>query len=93
MPTTNSNAAPFNEAIRTLATLFDNVYVLDMYATHLHDFTDNGSFIKSNSRGGHYNAVGYEYIAELMFEELNKYTYEHLNEFKTIEMINTDKYL
>ena len=75
----------FNNAIRTIATMFDNVYLIDV------DRSDyNTGFINDNLRSGHFNAIGYKAIADLMYKQLNNYMYNNASEFRQIEFIGTN---
>lgn len=77
-----------NDAVKTIATLFDNVYVLDLYAYMTSHFTKG--IIASQYRAGHYNAVGYKYISAVIGSYIDWYIYNHLDEFEFVELIGTD---
>ena len=77
----------YNNAIKDIATLYDNVYVIDLQDDYLTNFTSG--FINDNVRSGHYNAIGYNYISELLFDILNNYMLNNYNEFKQVEFIGT----
>lgn len=77
-----------NDAVKTIATLFDNVYVLDLYAYRTSHFTKG--IIASQYRAGHYNAVGYKYISAVIGSYIDWYIYNHLDEFEFVELIGTD---
>ena len=89
MPTTGATKQSFNVAIRYMATIFTNVYVLDLENDYLGYFS-SGSFINGNSRGSHYNAVAYNYIAQLFMLWLSKIMNENISDFRQIEFINTN---
>ena len=82
-----SNYGSYNEAIRYMATL-ENVYCIDLNEKFLNEY--NSGFIMANKREGHYNAIGYNYMAELLFEYVSSYMYENYEEFIQIEFIGTD---
>lgn len=75
----------YNNAIREIATLFDNVYLIDVNRS---DY--NTGFINNNLRSGHFNAIGYKAIADLMYKQISDYMLLHYTDFKQIEFIGTD---
>ena len=87
-PTVSASNA-YEAAIRAMPTLFDNVYLLDMYK-HVHDYYDEGSIIRQCLRQGHYNAVGYQVISKHMEEEISNVIKANLADFLQIEFINTE---
>lgn len=82
-----SNA--YETAIRTMPTLFSNVYLLDMYK-HVHAYYDNDSIIRRCLRDGHYNAVGYQVMSRHIEEELSNVIKENLDDFLRIELNNSN---
>ena len=82
-----SNYGNYNDAIRYMATL-ENVYCIDLNQKFLNEY--NSGFIIANKRKGHYNAIGYNYMSELLFEYVSEYMYENYEEFIQIEFIGTD---
>ena len=89
MPSKESNRAPYNTAIRYIANLFDNCYLIDLENDYIRYF-EEGSFIFYNSRGSHYNAVAYNYIAQLMSRWISKIMKENISQFRQVEFINTN---
>lgn len=86
--TTDEAYTDYNNAIRIIATMFDNTYLIDLAKDYKEYY--NSGFIKSNLRVGHYNAVGYNYMSELLFRILSDYMNNNIDEFKQIEFIGTD---
>lgn len=82
-----SNA--YETAIRTMPTLFDNVYLLDMYK-HVNAYYDANSIIRRCLRSGHYNAVGYQVMSKHIEEEISNVIKDNLDDFLQVEFINTD---
>lgn len=80
----------WNQAVRNIANLFDNCYVIDLFVNHYADYNDANSLIKKCSRQGHYNAIAYQYMAEIIKNDINKIMYDNPNEFKQVEFINTE---
>ena len=87
----NSTFADFNTAIRYMATVFDNVYVIDLFKYYLEEF--QSGFIENNKTSGHYNAIAYQYIGQLLLNELNNYMMKNYTEFKDVQFIGTEYYL
>lgn len=82
-----ANYGNYNTAIRYMATL-ENVYCIDLNEKFIDEY--NSGFIIANKRQGHYNAIGYNYMSELLFEFLSSYIYENYQEFNQIEFIGTN---
>ena len=79
----------YNTAVRTIADMFSNVYLLDLYNNKgLHFASD--SFLAKQARVGHYNAVGYKYISAMIGSYIDWYMYNHPEEFEQVEFIGTD---
>ena len=78
----------YNSAIRDMATIFENVYIIDMY-THGSDLFNNG-LIKSCLRYSHYNALGYKIIASVIATYIDWIVKKHSSEFMEVEFIGTD---
>lgn len=78
----------YNNAIKDIATLYNDVYVIDLQGDYLNNYTSG--FINDNVREGHYNATSYNYMSELLFDILNDYMYNNYTEFEQIEFIGTN---
>ena len=88
MPRTTTLYQTFNEAIRDIATILDNCYVIDL-EEHASEF-GTGSFDNLNARNGHFNAIAYNNIAIQISKLISKYMYENYTEFSQVEFIGTD---
>nr|DAE32426.1 MAG TPA: hydrolase [virus sp. ctEfN2] len=81
----------YNDAVRTIATMFNNVYLMDLYryGKEMYDYY-GANLLSINKRYAHFNAVGYYLCA------LNIATYadwimrKNPTEFLEVEFINTD---
>lgn len=81
----------YNDAVRTIATMFNNVYLMDLYryGKEMYDYY-GANLLSINRRYAHFNAVGYYLCA------LNIATYadwimrKNPTEFLEVEFINTD---
>ena len=85
IPDTGSQYTIFNNAVRTIANMFDNVYLIDLYTLYLSYFTTG--FIHDNLRAGHYNAIAYNYMATLLYDWICDFMYNSYTEFKQIDLI------
>lgn len=79
----------YNTAIRTIAGMFTNVHLLDLYTDYRQFFT-SGSFVYQNERWGHYNATAYCYIARIIANAMCKIMYNNPGDFEQVEFILTD---
>lgn len=81
----------YNAAIRQIATMFDNVYLLDLYAhgRELYDY-DGSNLLSINKRYAHYNAVGYYLCALINATYIDWIMRTNPEEFREVEYIGTD---
>lgn len=87
-PANPAETKGYNDAIRAISTLFDNVYLIDMRmygAKYL-----NHPILKANSRAGHYSAFGYYIFSLLIGNYIDWIVKKNYTEFTTIELIGTD---
>jgi lysophospholipase L1-like esterase len=87
-PLESVNTYGINTAIRNVAALFTNVYVLDFYQYGA-DFLIHG-FLHNQYRSGHFNALGYQYIAKMIATYIDWYIMNNYSEFSQVEFIGTD---
>lgn len=78
----------FNIAIRAISNHFDNCYLIDLEGDHNSTYTEG--FVRQNLRGGHYNAIAYDYLADKMYQWISDYMKDNYSEFSQIEFIGTD---
>lgn len=76
----------YNTAVRNIANLFDNVYLIDLVANHRDEYL-NG-LISQGYRQGHYNAVSYQLQANIIYEEVCKIMETNIQDFLKVELIN-----
>ena len=88
IPNSNSLYTDFNEAIRDIAELYDNVYLIDLNEDYINLFASG--FVHANVRGGHFNAIGYNYIGNVLLDIINNYMYNNYSNFSSIEFIGTN---
>lgn len=89
VPNSSTNYDNINTAIRYMATIFDNVYVIDLRTNYI-NFYQGDVFIRNNLRSGHYNAIAYEYMAKMIEQWISQYIYDNYEEFEQVEFIGTD---
>lgn len=85
-----TDSEEFNTAIKNIANHFDGVYLIDL-SKEEYDLYHTG-FLGQQKRSGHYNAIGYKYMANMIADKISKYIYNHYSEFKEVEFIDTDYY-
>ena len=78
----------FNDAIRSIPAVLQNVYLLDLKTWF--DKAFNGGIINKMLRSGHFNAVGYHEIAFLISSCVDWVIRKNPTEFREIEFIGTD---
>lgn len=89
IPENDYQSRSFSEAIRTMSTLFNNVYCVDFY-THGYYLFHNG-LIAQCERQGYYNAIAYKYMSRVIATYIDWIIQNNLDEFSQIEFINSDK--
>ena len=77
-----------NYAIQEICDHFSNCVTIQLanYAV----FSERHSEIYDNERGGHYNAITYQYVAELIYQALNDKMMSEEWKYRYIELINTE---
>jgi hypothetical protein len=85
-PSLKAYSADINTAIRYIANLYDNCYLVDL-EDDMFFYSDD---VKDNIRSGHFNAISYNMMAEHIARIIGKYIYENQDEFRQIEFIGTD---
>lgn len=77
----------YNDAIRQIASFFQNVYLVDLYADYWDLYNEPNGFFANNIINGHYTVPAYERVAEIMTSEISKIMMENPTEFEQIEFI------
>lgn len=85
---TSVDAGGYNTPVRDMATLFDNVYVIDLnqYGTKYYKL----DILNAQMRGGHYNAMGYKICSMLIANYIDWLVKKHYTEFTQVELIGTN---
>lgn len=81
-------AAGYNAAVRELSTMFEDVYLVDLftYGSALY----SSGFLIQQKRGGHFNAVGYYLCALIIATYIDWIMKKYPEEFREVEFIGTD---
>lgn len=72
----------YNDAIRTISTMFSNVYLIDLYEYYNDRFKTD--FMKTDFTNGHFTATGYKNCATIIDDAISEYIKIHDSEFKLI---------
>lgn len=78
----------YNDAIRYMASNYDNVFLVDLYE-YGQDFLTSPLML-SQKRLGHYTALGYRLMAEMMNTYIDWYMRNNPEKFTQIEFIGTE---
>ena len=87
-PSSATETAGYNDAVREIATMFSNVYLVDLYE-HGRDLFNSG-VIAACSRSGHFNAIGYREISLIIASYIDWVMRNDVSEFVDIEFIGTN---
>ena len=87
-PLSAVEAAGYNAAVREISTMFDNVYLVDLF-TYGSTLYSSG-FLVQQKRGGHFNAVGYYLCALIIATYIDWIMKKYPEEFREVEFIGTD---
>ena len=81
------NRDGYNVPIADMATIFDNVYLIDMFTYGSKYY--NNPIIQAQMRGSHYNAYGYKLYAMMIANYINWIITKNYTEFTQVELIGT----
>lgn len=87
-PSENTETGGYNAAVRTIATMFSNVYLVDLYTYGKQLYTTG--IIKACNRNGHYNAMAYREMALIIATYIDWIMRNNVSEFSEVEFIGTD---
>lgn len=76
----------YNTAVETMATLYDNVHIIDLYDDDFFETTDFTDYWK----GAHSTAIGYKVMSQHIYNLLNTYIYNNYTDFLDVQWINAD---
>ena len=86
-PQYNRETAGYNDAVRGMSEIFDNVYIVDLYKDGRTII--NSGFPSLCKRNGHYNAIGYQYISRIIATYIDWIIENNPDDFNQIEFIGT----
>ena len=86
-PNNSTDTKGYNVAIRAMATIFSNVYVVDMRTYGLKYY--NNPILVAQMRGGHYNAYGYKVFSMMIGNYIDWIITTNYTEFRQVELIGT----
>lgn len=78
----------YNEVIRKMATIFSNVYVIDLYK-YAPSYRKDGELHDRFFMGGHMNATGYEYTAWMLMTYIDWIIRHNWKDFEQVAFIGT----
>jgi len=90
IPSSGTTTNNFNTAIRNICEMFDNCFLIDLASPDYITQFQNGSFIYNNRRSGHYNAIAYNRISQIISNAISKVMLENYEDFEQVEFILTD---
>lgn len=88
-PRDNNCNLAYNEIIRSMAKLFNNVYVIDLYK-YAPSYKNGTPFRDLCFLGGHMNAAGYQYTAWMMMTYIDWIIRHNPKDFQQVAFIGTD---
>lgn len=83
----STNTKGYNAAIRNMANIFENVYVLDFREYGLKYY--NLPIVAGQMRQSHYNAFGYKLFSMMIANYINWIMVNHYDEFTQVEFIDS----
>ena len=89
---TNANRyEAYNDAIRSIANHFANVYLIDLYELHHDEYADPNGFFVKQTLNGHFTPIAYQKVAKMVSDEMSRIMYDNSLEFEYATFIGTDK--
>lgn len=91
MPSADSLAISYNEAIRNIVAAYAadyHTHLLDLYAYR--DMYENASLTEDRT-GGHYTAIGYQQFAEILRVIWSEYINDNIASFQHIHLVEYDE--
>lgn len=88
-PKENNQANPYNDVVREMANLFENVYVIDL-EKYAPSYKKGGEIRKKFFLGGHLNAMGYQYTAWMFMTYIDWIIQHNWKDFEQTAFIGTE---
>lgn len=89
-PKPKTEEGGYNQAVRSMETIFSDVYCLDLFTYASDIYFGQGSLINEIRRNGHFNAFGYKLMAEIIATYIDWYVRKYYQEFQQVEFIGTN---
>ena len=87
-PKEENTKESFNEVIREMSIIFNNVYVIDLYKYA--PSYEKGTPMRQYFMGGHQNAAGYQLTAYMFMTYIDWIIRHHMKDFEEAAFIGTD---
>lgn len=88
-PKEESTNEAYNEVVRRMSDIFENVYVIDLYK-YAPSYNKEDYFRTKYFMGGHLNAAGYQYTAWMFMTYIDWIIRHNLKDFEQVAFIGTD---
>lgn len=79
----------YNEAIRTIADFFDDVYLIDLYTLYHEEYAEPNGFFVKQTINGHFTPLAYQKVAEMISSEMSNIIYKDSSDFDLVPFIGT----
>ena len=83
IPRTSGNIPAYNTAIRNIASMFSNAYLVDIAADYMGVF--NSGFLQDHFFSAHYSAAGYQYIGKIFEKAIGDTIMANAVDFRYIQ--------
>ena len=90
MPQRPAEHAGYNEAVRKMAEIFENVYVIDLDRYASDQYAKDGEWRRDYYLHGHLSPAGYEYTAWMFLTYIDWIIRNDMDAFKDVGFIGTD---
>lgn len=79
----------YNQVVRRMADIFENVYVIDLYK-YAPSYEKGSEFRDQYFMGGHLNAAGYQYTAWMIMTYIDWIIRHNMKDFEQVAFIGTE---
>lgn len=88
-PKQESTDEDYNEVVRQMAVIFNNVYVIDLYK-YAPSYDKGSDFKEKYYMGGHLSAAGYQYTVWMFMTYIDWIVRHNLKDFEQVAFIGTE---
>lgn len=89
MPRNNGKCPEMNEVIRSMASSFSNVYVIDLAKYAMDQYASDSQWRKDHYAYGHLSPAGYEYTAWMFMTYIDWIIRHNMDDFRYVSLIGT----